>query len=449
MAHVIRGSIKGLRLVLMAAALGWAGCGSDDSISTRSAAQKLRPDAGEDQQVLVGTAVTLDGSGSQGGNLSYEWESLSSQVQLDATNQAMAHFTADQAGVFPFLLWVRNREFGDTWVSSLVVVTVRQSDQQPADLGEGVAIPAGFTVIGTNAEDLPDVRFASEAPGLLIFVDDFAMDRYEVTNGQYREFLEANPRPHDFADLEGFGGDNQPVVGVSWQDAQDYCGWVGKRLPSEFEWEYAARGIDGIVLEDEFAGIKSRYQSAFNAATNRNTFRDSDASENFEAEVLGLVSGAIANGGQALYPWGGDRPDAAQANFGGDISGQVRHTVDVGSYPLGEGRFGTRDMAGNVWEWTADEYDERLYEILSRGIGSGISGVVRDTERGKQNNEFPDFSLRDIVPNNPRADEAAESVARVIRGGSWIDGDLGVRSTNRGSVSPATRASHLGFRCAQ
>ena len=176
--------------------------------------------------------------------------------------------------------------------------------------------------------------------------------------------------------------------------------------------------------------------------------RDSGAGDVFEEAVLALLDETVIEAaGSATYPWGGSRPDAAQLNFGGVIAGNVRHTVNVGSYPLGRSRLGAHDMAGNVWEWTADWYDERSYVNSSRDIGRNISSAIRSVELGKQSNSFPTISLADIVPGDPGGANNGE--ARVIRGGSWIDGELGVRSSSRGAVSPTTRATGIGFRCAR
>jgi hypothetical protein len=198
-------------------AAGLLCCGSDDSISVNNAVSSLRPDAGPDQSVLVGAAVTLDGSGStaSGGGLIYQWESISSRVELSSRDQVSTSFIAGEAGVFPFLLWVGDSR-GKNWVSSLVVVTVRVSDAPPADLGAMVRVPAAVTVIGIDpGRAAQDVRLAVEAPGLVVSIAAFEIDRYEVTNGEYRQFVAADGRAHEFDDLDGFDDDLQPVVGVS------------------------------------------------------------------------------------------------------------------------------------------------------------------------------------------------------------------------------------------
>lgn len=440
--------------VAMAALLLW-GCGVDNSVSARRAEAKLQPDAGEDRTVLVGETVTLDGSAStgSGGPLRFQWESLSKRVVLDSPTAVVTRFVPSEPAVYPFLLWVSSRGFDDTWVSGHVVVTVRAAAGPPAGLGRTLPVPAGFTVVGLDGASVPDNRFASEAPGAVVSLDAFQIDRYEVTNGEYREFLGTNPRRHDFDDVPGFSGPLQPVVGVNWDDAAAYCGWRGKRLPSEVEWERAARGFDAGTASARLAPVVSRYRAAFGAASNRAQLRDSGAGDAFVAEVLAMVAEVVAEAAEAaLYPWGGEPPDAAQANVGGQIAGNVRRTVDVGSYPLGRSAVGADDMAGNAWEWTADWFDERLYTSLRRDVEGNLNRLVRAVETAKQSNSsFPAIALSDIAVANPRPADPNNlaTATKVLRGGSWIDGDLGVRSTSRGAALPGLRTNHIGFRCAR
>jgi formylglycine-generating enzyme required for sulfatase activity len=155
-----------------------------------------------------------------------------------------------------------------------------------ADGMELVLIPAGPFQAGSRDEpDNPERQERIARP--------YYMARYPVTNAQYRKFVEAGgPRPPLFDD-ERFGQDQQPVTGVSWHDAKSYCEWAGLRLPTEWEWEKAARGTDG-----------------------------------------------------RRFPWGNEEPTPELANFG-DVDGQP---TPVGSYPKGASPFGLLDMAGNVWE---------------------------------------------------------------------------------------------------
>ncbi|MFQ5912077.1 MAG: formylglycine-generating enzyme family protein [Nitrospinota bacterium] len=152
----------------------------------------------------------------------------------------------------------------------------------------------------------------NERPPLRVHLDAFEIDIYEVTNGQYSRFMqerekEGTPvRKPDYWISPEFNAPRQPVVGITWYEARAYCAWAGKRLPTEAEWEKAARGTDG-----------------------------------------------------RRYPWG-DIFHAERANSA--LSGVDRPTP-VATYPAGRSPYGLHDMAGNVWEWTATPYGEHYYRV--------------------------------------------------------------------------------------
>ncbi len=161
-------------------------------------------------------------------------------------------------------------------------------------------VPGGEYTLG--AKDITD----NERPVHRVVLSPFWIAKYPVTNEQYGRFLAANPgtpEPAYWADKQ-FNQPEQPVVGVSWEEAQAYCRWAGLRLPSEAQWEAAARGPDG-----------------------------------------------------RRYPWGNDEPTPEHANFGS----REGRTTPVGSYPKGAGPFGALDQAGNVWEWCEDVWDAAAY----------------------------------------------------------------------------------------
>ena len=176
-----------------------------------------------------------------------------------------------------------------------------------------VLIPSGEFEMGSNEEH------ADERPAHTVYVDAFLMDIYEVTNAQFKDFIDENPqwqkhniRPeyHDSYYLRLWDGNNYPegeanypVIYVSWYAAMAYAEWIGKRLPTEAEWEKAARG--------------------------------------------GLVG--------KRFPWG-DTIDNTRANY----ARHINYPIAVGQYqPNG---YGLYDMAGNVSEWCLDEYDKNFYE---------------------------------------------------------------------------------------
>ena len=197
-----------------------------------------------------------------------------------------------------------------------------------------VLIPASDFLMGSD-----DGWNNDEQPVHTVYVDAFYMDVYEVTNAQYKRFVDANPQwqkdyiPDKYHDGDYLwhwngnsypsGNGNHPVVWVSWYAAMAYAQWAGKRLPTEAEWEKAARG--------------------------------------------GLVG--------KKYPWG-DVIDANKANY----EHNVGDTTPVGNYaPNG---YGLYDMTGNVWEWCVDAYDEDFYArsarqnpIAGKGVGNDFARV--------------------------------------------------------------------------
>ena len=200
-----------------------------------------------------------------------------------------------------------------------------------------VLVPSGAFWMGSDADT------EAERPRRRVWLDAFAIDRYEVTFERYRAFLEATgrappfwgeawARAYDWVDgrpPEGHG--DHPVVVVSWHDADAFCRWAGGRLPTEAEWEKAARGTDG-----------------------------------------------------RRYPWG-DRYETARANAYGEEDGHLTSAA-AGSYPSGGSPCGAQDMAGNVWEWCADWYDPAYYsqgpERNPKGPAEGTRKVVRGGSLG-------------------------------------------------------------------
>ena len=182
---------------------------------------------------------------------------------------------------------------------------------------EMVLIPAGEFQMGSSDGD------NDERPMHAVHLDAFYMDRYEITNAQYRMFMDAtgHAAPRYFNDSK-FNQPNQPVVGVSWYDAMAYAKWAGKRLPTEAEWEYAARG-----------GLEGK-----------------------------------------KYPWG-DSIYESKANYDHSIG----HTTPVGEYPTNG--YGLYDMTGNVWEWCLDEYKADFYSKSPRTnpiAGQSTSSIINN-----------------------------------------------------------------------
>lgn len=171
---------------------------------------------------------------------------------------------------------------------------------------EMVEIPSGEFILGSDQGGF------NEKPAHVAYLATYWIDRYEVTNQQYMTFVEETGHrqpgpPSRYArKLEALRGPRQPIVYVSWHDADEFCRWQGKRLPTEKEWEKAIRGTDG-----------------------------------------------------AIWPWG-EGLEGNPANFAGEDDGYLV-TAPVGSFPLDQSEFGIYDGAGNVLEWTNNWYVEELY----------------------------------------------------------------------------------------
>lgn len=160
-------------------------------------------------------------------------------------------------------------------------------------------VPAGEFEMGSSVSG-SDI----EKPVHTVYLDDFLIDQTEVTNAMYTLCVQASKcdQLDENANYSEPTNGQHPVAYVDWNNATAYCEWAGRRLPTEAEWEKAARGTDG-----------------------------------------------------RIYPWGDKDPSKDFLNFN---SGNVSSTTPVGSYPNGASPYGAFDMAGNVWEWVADWFDD-------------------------------------------------------------------------------------------
>lgn len=186
-------------------------------------------------------------------------------------------------------------------------------------------VPAGDFIMGTDGT-------INDNPTHQIYLDGYYLDKYEVTNAHYKTCVDSDvcelpyqlsskTRPSYYGNTQF---DNYPVLAVDYDQAKIYCEWRGSQLPTEAQWEKAARGTD-----------------------------------------------------ERRYPWGNEQSDPTFANYD-DNQGD---TTVVGSYESGVSPYGVYDMAGNVWEWVADWYAEKYYQnsptFNPTGPDDGVNPVVR------------------------------------------------------------------------
>jgi sulfatase modifying factor 1 len=260
-----------------------------------------------------------------------------------------------------------------------------------------------------------------------VFVSAFAIDRYEVTVADYRECITAGVCTLDpmVAADERYIRDEWPLVNVTWFEAADFCRWRGGRLPSEAEWERAARGAEVTNAKDQSDQDRAADNVWPWCEDVQNHRRDrSDCVErpkDFNHGQPRTPAMAAIDRSNIVLHFIGD-PD--------DVDGFTL-IAPPGSFPWSEGPYGTRDQAGNVAEWVAD---------------------ARTNTNGYE--DAPGCTKRDEVVTciNPRRDGNDHDV-RVVRGGSWRQPSFIARSNVRDPFGPIyephRRFSHVGFRCAR
>jgi formylglycine-generating enzyme required for sulfatase activity len=208
------------------------------------------------------------------------------------------------------------------------------------DGAEMVYVPPGEFLMGSSDADIQLFRalfplrdpaeYEDERPQRLAYIDGYYIDRLEVSNAQFKKFLaETGYVARGYVDTPSFNAPELPAVVLRWEDAVAYAEWAGKRLPTEAEWEKAARGTDG-----------------------------------------------------RIWPWGNEwDPTKLSGNDGtGAIDGYPQ-AAPVGSFPQGRSPYDVLDMAGNVWEWVEDWYQGDYYENAPatnpKGPDSGDGHVLR------------------------------------------------------------------------
>ena len=220
-----------------------------------------------------------------------------------------------------------------------------------------VLIPEGLFPMGVPHGDRDGGR--DEYPRHDVFVNNFYIDKFELTNGRYLEFVRATnhrtPQNPKNATRNLWQGDtiteslaDRPVINVDWADANAYCQWVSKRLPTEAEWEKAAKGT-----------------------------------------------------ADRRFPWGNVEPTNKHLNFNQQWIGE-KTLMPVGSYEAGKSPFGVYDMAGNVWEWVNDWYDAKYYEKSPAKNPTGPETGTKRVLRGSGwQNETPTVRIFTRVDSDP------------------------------------------------
>ena len=242
--------------------------------------------------------------------------------------------------------------FAEDGISSNETQTPLSKDGAPT-----VLVPAGLFPMGVPPGDRDGGR--DEYPRHEVFLDSFLIDQFEVTNGRYLEFVKSTghrvPQNPTNPTRNLWQGDTiteslaeRPVINVDWFDADAYCKWAGKRLPTEAEWEKAAKGTS-----------------------------------------------------DRRFVWGNVEPTAKHLNYNQRWIGE-KTLMPVGSYEAGKSPYGAYDMAGNVWEWVNDWYDARYYEKSPernpKGPETGLKKVIRGA--GWQN-ETPTVRIFTRVESDP------------------------------------------------
>ncbi len=253
------------------------------------------------------------------------------------------------------------------------------------DQSEMIYIPAGTFIMGSEAIH----AFEVEKPEHEVYLDDYFMDIHPITWKQYLQFCEETDQKHPETPEWGIIEDH-PVVNITWDEAAKYCQWAGKFLPTEAQWEKAARG--GLWLDGDQRKRKKNPKP------------------------------------RRTYPWGDDSPNADgiwRANFNAEPKyGKNRgskSTSPIGAFPNGKSPYGIMDLAGNVWEWVQDWFSKDYYNKSPRHNPLG--------------------------PSIPETTEDDDTPGRVLRGGSWFIGSRLLRVTARRKRPSDGLGASCGMRC--
>lgn len=235
--------------------------------------------------------------------------------------------------------------------STVVPVDVKIS---PMDGMEQAYIPEGEFLMGKGSS-----RKNADSPQHTVYLTAFWMDKYEVSNAMYLKCLtegRCSQLVSDNTTYKNWIYRDHPVTYVTWVQAVVYCTWAGRRLPTEAEWEKAARGTD-----------------------------------------------------DRRYPWGNEPPNARLANF---YDSQIHEAISIYRYPLGASPYGVLNMAGNVREWNADWYDEYYY-LTSPYVNP--EGAASGTERSMRSGSYNEDAIQIRVTTRLKHEPQSAGLSRGFR----------------------------------
>lgn len=218
---------------------------------------------------------------------------------------------------------------------------------------EMILVPLGPFAMGSSERD----GKADERPAHQVMVKAFQIDKTETTVAEYEKYLRLSGKtpPHLWGQINLERDEKKPILGVNWSEAQSYCVSLGKRLPTEAEWEKAARGTDG-----------------------------------------------------RIFPWGNSLPLSNQANFSKSPTANPysNGVQTVGGVSQGNSPYGVADMAGNAWEWVADWYDKDYY---SKSPKENPKGPTQGAEKVLRGGSWLFGDIRSTARDSAMPDKAAET----------------------------------------
>lgn len=339
---------------------------------------------------LYSTSLQAGGRPRADGRTEEQWRTLLNQardVLIDAEKRQL--YITSLEGNNPSPIEFVSDEIQETPEQTLALPSEHEELSMPIEEDGMVLIPSGAFQMGSEEF----VAYYDEKPVHSVYLDGYYIDKYPVTNAQYKEFVNANPvwgkparwydqgsggnvsiprKYHDGEYLKNWksgnfpkGEEDHPVTWVSWYAAMAYARWIGKRLPTEAEWEKAARG--GLTGEK--------------------------------------------------YPWG-ETIDSTYVNY----DAWVGKTTAVGQYPANG--YGLYDVVGNVYEWCLDKWDRNFYS------------------HSPENNPISGESVNGTVNNFAKIKSS-----RILRGGSCVSTPQNVRVAYRSRNTPRYTCYTIGFRC--